>query len=217
MDTVMDNKTHIKPLNGHYMNHCETLPPLPADKPKIIALYSPAPGSGKSTIATHLMNRHGYALIKFAMPLKAMTETLLEYMGYDNPAIVQRMIEGDMKSQPVMGFPEITPRYMVQTLGTEWGRGCIDENFWVRIAANRVRALNDEGIPVVIDDMRFPNEYDALEMLGAKMVKINRPSIAYNSEHPSEGLLDEYDFDVELENIGTVDQLLSMGDQLTHS
>jgi hypothetical protein len=190
-------------------------PPEIGAKPKIIALYSPAPGSGKSTVATHLNNRHGYAIVKFAMPLKAMTSTLLEYMGYDNPKIVQQMIEGELKSRPIMGFPEITPRYMMQTLGTEWGRDCLDENFWVRIATNRIRYLNDQGIPVVVDDMRFINEYEALEMLGAKMVKINRPSVVYESDHPSEGLLDDFDFDVEIENIGTIEQLRTISDKLT--
>jgi hypothetical protein len=79
---------------------------------RLIALTGYA-GSGKSTLADILACEHGFTVVKFAGPLKAM----LRALGLD-----EREIEGDLKEQPCQLLAGHTPRRAMQTLGTEWGR-----------------------------------------------------------------------------------------------
>ena len=63
------------------------------------------------------------------------------------------------------------------------------------------------GMNVVIDDLRFPNEYEMLKDIGACLVKITRPGYTKQHDHPSDGALDDYHFDIELVNDGTPEEL----------
>lgn len=171
---------------------------------KIIALYSPAAQSGKSTIASYL-NERGYRTIKFAGILKDMIRTMLHGAGI-SLEIVERMVEGDLKEQPIR-FPNgraVTPRTLMQTLGTEWGRG-INPDLWADLTISKVQ---NSRAPVVIDDMRFPNEFDAVREAGGKTIKVVRPGVTRPANcHPSEGQLDNHEFDFVVYNDGTVEDL----------
>lgn len=172
---------------------------------KIIALYSPAAQSGKSTIA-HALNGLGYRTIKFAGILKDMIRTMLLGAGipYDT---VERMIEGDLKEKPIT-FPNgrtVTPRVLMQTLGTEWGRG-INPDLWADLTISKATGASGK---VIIDDMRFPNEFDAVKKAGGVTILVTRPGVVRPANcHPSEGQLDNHPFDWTVVNDGSVDQLI---------
>lgn len=139
--------------------------------PRVIALTGLA-GSGKSTAADYLVADYGYTLVKFAGPLKAM----LREVG-----LTVNEIEGNRKELPIDFLCGKTPRQAMQTLGYEWGRKCIGEDFWVnawRLAVNDCRH-------VVVDDCRFPNEAMAVRRLGGEVWRITgRGGIA--GDHESE-------------------------------
>jgi hypothetical protein len=145
---------------------------------RIIALTGYA-GSGKSTVARHLVEAHGFTLVKFAGPLKGMMRAL---------GLGDREIEGDLKEQPHPLLCGKTPRHAMQTLGTEWGRTCIGPDFWVNAAMENVHAVLDQGGSVVIDDCRFYNEGEAVRALGGEVIHIRRPCVGPVSAHPSESL-----------------------------
>ena len=158
--------------------------------PRLIALYSPAPGSGKSTVAEHLVEQHGFTAIKFAGPLKDMVRVLLfDHCGI-NHTMTERYVDGDLKE---IEIPEIgvTSRHLQQQLGTEWGRKRIREDLWVHLTSQTVRRLLDQGQNVVVDDMRFANEMEAVLDLGGLPLRIDRPGLDYVPSHASEGGLDE--------------------------
>ena len=83
----------------------------------LIGLYSPAPGSGKSTLAAAMFG-HGWRVVKFAAPLKAMVAALLSKAG-ESTDVIERALEGDLKAQPMEALAGRSPRYTMQTLGTE--------------------------------------------------------------------------------------------------
>lgn len=181
---------------------------------KLIALYSPVMGSGKTTIAEYLVANHGFTLVKFAGPLKDMMRVLLFEMGLDND-IIQRMVEGDLKEVPTAFLSGKTPRHAMQTLGTEWGRDSIGPHFWVDAALRRANQTIARGGRVVIDDLRFPNEYGAVTVHGGAItVRVVREGMQRYNPHPSEGLLCEYPFDYVLHNKGTIRDLCDTADLL---
>lgn len=142
----------------------------------IIALNGRA-GSGKSTAAQYLVEQHGFTLVKFAGPLKAMMKAL---------GLGQREIEGDLKEKPHPLLGGRTPRYAMQTLGTEWGRNIIHSDLWVMAAMERVLDVLDLGGKAVIDDCRFPNEAKAVIESGGSIIRLTREGAGITGGHSSE-------------------------------
>jgi CRP/FNR family transcriptional regulator len=58
----------------------------------------------------------------------------------------------------------------MQTLGTEWGRQCMDADIWVRAWAARAALLTS----AVADDVRFQNEADMIRNLGGVIIRVMR-------------------------------------------
>lgn len=139
---------------------------VPASAPRrTLIAFTGLAGSGKSTAAMHLVERHGFARIRFAGPLKDMMRAL---------GLNEREIEGDLKEKPCELLGGKTPRYAMQTIGTEWGRDLIASDLWIR-AFNAALAKVPAGTNVVVDDCRFPNEADAITAAGGVLVRIERP------------------------------------------
>ncbi|MEZ2132436.1 MULTISPECIES: deoxynucleotide monophosphate kinase [unclassified Sinorhizobium] len=162
--------------------------------PPVVAFTGVA-GSGKSTATRYLVEQHGYTLVKLAGPLKDMMRLI---------GLTEEEIEGDLKEKPCNLLSGKTPRHAMQTLGTQWGRDCIGEDFWVRLWRERAVDVLSQAGRVVCDDCRFPNEAQAIRRLGGDIFKIQgRGGIA--GQHVSEkGCGDE---DLVIDNTGGVDEL----------
>jgi len=137
---------------------------------KLIAIVGVA-GAGKSTVAEHLVHRHGFVRTRFAQPLKEMLRALLMSRGGDYDYI-NRCTDGDLKETPIPELNGRTPRHAMQTLGTEWGRGLVHDAIWVDAWEDMARAESD---PVVVDDCRFVNEAAKVKALGGQVWRVERP------------------------------------------
>jgi hypothetical protein len=167
---------------------------------RLVALTGAA-GSGKSTAADYLVGT-GWQRVKFAGPLKDMMRALYRGAGLHDDQI-ERRIEGDLKEQvdPLLGFE--TPRWAMQTLGTQWGRELITRNLWAGIAESRIRAHLQAGERVVVDDCRFENEAALVRALGGRVVRLTgRGGIA--GAHASEQGVEP---DMACPNGGTIAEL----------
>ncbi|PAL23560.1 hypothetical protein CD928_05695 [Sphingopyxis sp. GW247-27LB] len=171
-------------------------------------------GSGKSVIADHLVFRHQFRLVKFAGPLKVMTRALLYELGYSHDQVEAR-VEGEAKEIdiPEMG---VSARRVMQTLGTEWGRKALRENLWTDITVERCKILLSTGNSIIVDDLRYENELDALHRLGAQVYRVVRPGVTVTASHTSEGGLDHLRM-AEIHNDGTIADLTAKVDALLHS
>jgi len=58
---------------------------------------------------------------------------------------------------------------------------------------------------VVIADVRFPNEADAIKQRGGKVIRVNRHNHSAVNRHKSEIAMDNYMFDHAIYNDGTLD------------
>jgi len=93
----------------------------------------------------------------------------------------------------------------MQTLGTEYGRQSVHPEVWLMCWERATRQKLDAGIPVVVDDVRFPNEAALVRRLGGELWRIERPGTERGPAHASEGGLDDYPlFDRRLVNDGTL-------------
>ncbi len=177
-------------------------------------------GSGKDTLGNILVQNHGFIQLSFAKVLKDIISVLF---GWD-----REMIEGSTKESREwrekidewwankLSIPNLTPRYILQFFGTELFRNHFHPDIWV-IALER--QLNNYQ-NVVITDCRFPNEISMLKSVGAKLIKVtrgelpkwyldyqNNPTNPPDSIHPSEYLWINNEFDIEIINNSSINQL----------
>jgi hypothetical protein len=149
---------------------------------RIVALSGPA-GSGKSEAAKYLTSSLGYSVVKFSEPLKNMLRAFYSTVGLTAEEI-ERRIEGDLKEVADPYLNGHTPRWAMQSLGTEWGRDCLGGDFWINAWSRKV-AVTDAN--VVVDDCRFDNEARAVkdqagEIVLLKPKKARRKTSSHNSE-----------------------------------
>jgi hypothetical protein len=121
-----------------------------------------AAGSGKDTVASIL----GFDRVAFADPLYEMV-SIITGMTPDE------MRDREAKERPVDWLGQ-SPRQLLQTLGTEWGRATVSETIWIDTAMRRVRRLLDAGRDVVITDVRFDNEAAAIKAAGGVIWQVVR-------------------------------------------
>lgn len=137
------------------------LTPANDNLPRVIGFTGVA-GSGKSTAADYVVSL-GYVKVKFAAPIKAMCHAI---------GLTDEEIEGGAKELPCDLLLGRSPRHAMQTLGTDWGRKMIGEGFWLHLWKTQVARALDQGLPVVVDDVRFPNEADAIRQLGGEVYRV---------------------------------------------
>lgn len=176
----------VKPANDNLPYHHLTLPP-------VVALSAPA-GGGKSTAARYLVDGYGYTLVKFAGPLKSM----LRLIG-----LTDAHIEGQLKEVPSPLLCGKTPRHAMQSLGAAWGRDCIGPDLWRNVWYETAADVLDHGGRVVVDDLRFPNEHEAVRRLGGVVVALTGRSGPDVGGHISEAYRPAANFSVW--NGGSVD------------
>lgn len=167
----------------------------------LIGLYSPAQQSGKSTVAGYLNREYGFETRGFALALKRMVIDLMNSAGLTPEQIGFYMDLG--KEDPIPELGDKSFRYLTQTVGTEWGRTLIDKDLWVKLIVNNPKRPD----LLVIDDVRFPNEYEAIRAQGGQVWKVYRPGVTPTTDHPSEGLLEGFEFDATIVNDGTLSDL----------
>tara|TARA_R110002020_G_scaffold108792_3_gene251907 strand:- start:12 stop:473 length:462 start_codon:yes stop_codon:yes gene_type:complete len=142
----------------------------------------------------------GGVTFSFADPLRDFVARTLTSLGHDGFDLVR-----NHKEEKILGIG-VTPRQMMQTLGTEWGRACVHPDLWVMIAEfeskNWLRSVN-----VTFDDVRFPNEADMIRRLGGELWLVDRPGVVYEGSHASEGALIDVLPDSVINNSGDLEQL----------
>jgi len=167
-------------------------------------------GAGKDTVASILVTRHNYVRIAFADALRAVLRATDPYI--DSPGVRLSQVLAPHGWERAKQLPEV--RRLLQDLGVAV-REHIGEDTWVDVAMRQVDAIPD--VPVVITDVRFPNEVKAIVDRGGYLVRIERPDapgLGSRSLHVSETALDAYNPHYRLSNTGTLEHLYERADLL---
>lgn len=148
---------------------------------RLIGIAGPA-RAGKDTLCSYMLdNLDGiWSRSSFADPLKAM----LSVIGVDCSDDAKAVIDDTYGA---------TPRHMMQTLGTEWGRNLIDRDIWVKAFA-RLNA----GKCVIVPDVRFDNEAELVRANGVLIHLVGRGGIEGN--HVSENAIEFKAGDIVIDN-----------------
>lgn len=162
---------------------------------KILAFYSPYPGAGKTTAAQYIQKtRPEFMAMSFADTLRDIVEAVFYKTHHEDAAVYTE------KDCPRVDLGGHSYRDFLLAFGAAARR--LYPNIWVDCLKADIESYmrNVYGIKgVVIDDLRFPNEYDMLREEGAKIVRVVNPG---REIVPSEAetLLEGRKFDARLVN-----------------
>lgn len=184
------------------------------DLPALIGVCGRA-YSGKDTLAEHLVAEYGYRRVAFADKVKEAVYALNPWVALDNiyPALgVYRLqeltaeYEGDdpvTLVNHVKHYDEV--RRLLQGMGNEVGQGVFGKHFWVELVLRQIQP----GEMIVISDVRYPHEADAIREVGGCVIRVTRPSQPSIGNHPSEALVDECKVQVDVVNDSTIAEYVS--------
>jgi len=117
---------------------------------------------------------------------------------------------------------KLTPRLLLQLLGTDAGRNIIHPDIWVNSLMSQYKPypqlyLDYDSLPNwIFTDVRFPNEAKAISDKNGILIRVNRKTYSeYRGKlvetfnvHPSETALDDYTFTHVIDNNGTIEDLI---------
>lgn len=169
---------------------------MKTEKPILIGICG-LKGSGKSEVAKRLEIALSARRVRFASPLKDMLRVL---------GLSEDEIEGRLKEAPCDKLCGKTPRHAMLTLGTEWGREMIGPNLWMGAWQRNALSHLAAGSNVITEDLRFPNEYEALVEAGGIVLRVARPGIPAGA-HESERHAASFAAHIEFWNDGSLDDL----------
>jgi hypothetical protein len=135
--------------------------------------------SGKDSLASFLVSRHGFRRLAFADRLKAIalhTDPLVDAdasLGRLSDLIYRLSWEGAKEHPEVRGY--------LQSLGVAV-REHLGEDTWIRPVIEEASRLQN----AVVTDVRFPNEAEAIRAAGGFIVRVNRLLVPDTDRHVSE-------------------------------
>jgi len=130
--------------------------------------------SGKSTVASILVEDYGFTKVSFADTLKDAVASIFGWprellQGDTEESRTWRELTDDYWSN-VMGHP-VTPRWVLQHIGTDVMRDHFHKNIWVH---SLLKKLNDSSKNYVISDVRFCNEVDLILSQNGQIWEVRR-------------------------------------------
>lgn len=158
--------------------------------------------SGKDTVAQVLIEHFGYERIAFADALRQF--------AYDCNPIVSVVANEMISLKTVVdrdGWEEAKKisgvRQFLQTAGLA-ARTNFGDDFWVKRALDKTSYTGN----YVITDVRFKNEAEQVKMRDySQMWRITRPGVGAVNNHISEHDLDDWTFDYQFINDGSLEDL----------
>ena len=121
-----------------------------------------------------------------------------------------------------------TPRFLLQSIGTNLFRNQLHPEIWVNSLMNEYKSKLSSNYPVddldweprfiypnwIITDTRFPNEMKAVKKRGGITIRVNRDYVLTGGpedpkeQHKSETALDKAEFDYVIDNNSTIEELI---------
>jgi len=135
-----------------------------------------ATGAGKTTLARRLSEEHGFVNLHMGRPLKDMLRAL---------GLSEESVSGSpqQRARPQLLLGGKSARHALSTLGTEWGRNMITPDLWanaLRVHIEKYFTENAAPSSIVIDDLRFPNDWLVVQAFDGIILTVRRPA----SERP---------------------------------
>lgn len=172
-------------------------------------------GSGKDTVAAHLVSKYGWTRDAFAdrlrkglLALDPIIDARISLGGNFWGLVRLSEIINEMGwDKAKREYPEI--RKLQQRYGDEAGRQIHGKDCWVDALFYDHR--DTEWLrypkPLVIPDVRYPNEIEAIRNRGGLLLWVDRPGVGPVNSHASDNSVSFKDFDYTVVNDTTIEAM----------
>lgn len=138
----------------------------------------------------------------FAWKLKQITHELYAWAGLREPEFYETP-EGAIQRDVKLAILNLTPIEVWVKFGTDAVRQQVYENTWLDYLLK-----NDHPYDVlIIPDVRFPNEFDAVRSAGGILTKVVRPGYGPRNTKADRALMGRVDWDYIIGSTGDLDEL----------
>jgi hypothetical protein len=143
---------------------------------RMIVTVSGLIGEGKGTVADMLVDKYGFRKDSFAATLKDATAAIFGWErhlleGDTNESREFRETEDEWWTKNLDMGHSVTPRWVLQNIGTEVFRKNFHSDIWVLSAMRKHLDTNDN---IVFPDARFPNEFEWVKEFGGYTIVVER-------------------------------------------
>jgi len=137
-------------------------------------------GSGKDTIAKYLVETYGFIPLSYASALKDVVSSLF---GWDRTKLEGITPEDrewrncvDTWWEERIGIPGLTPRLVLQTIGTDMFRKHFHPDIWISVVERKILNLKEQHpeCRIIVTDCRFFNEGECIRRLGGQVIRVER-------------------------------------------
>ena len=156
--------------------------------------------TGKDTVANRLVTEHEFTRIGFADKLKQLARMI-------DPEIDQLL--------NIVTWEEVKQitryRKLLQDLGNS-ARIVISDTVWIDAVMSNINKHKN----VVIPDVRYPNEFDAIKNANGYMIRVKRPGVGPLNDHITENIHDTFTVDATIINDSSISTLNFMTDEMVY-
>ncbi|MCI3269659.1 hypothetical protein [Streptomyces cylindrosporus] len=125
-----------------------------SDQPPIIGLASDRPGAGKTTAARYLVEAHHFRECSVGAAVKAEVDAMVRLHGFQYDESQKEDFRDGL-----IWWTDFRVRHS-------------SPNYWLQVIIESVAAAGAD--PMVVSDVRFPEEADYIRSVGGIVVKITR-------------------------------------------
>ena len=132
-------------------------------------------GSGKGTVSDILVKKYEFRSFAFADVLKDTVSVMFGWSrdllegDTDESRKFRETVDPFWDNRLDLGVP-ITPRYILQLMGTEAGRDVFGKDIWIHALDRCIAGVEN----VVLSDPRFPNEIDFIRKNHGMVTRVVR-------------------------------------------
>jgi len=166
--------------------------------PVRIALVGPI-GSGKTTIGESLLRQLGDGQ-RISIALEVKLELARAILAADGKNPTDDLLVQDLIRRMTDATTKAEFRELAQTWGTDFRRKHYGDDYWVRKAERKI--IERLHANLLVDDCRFPNEYEMLRAQRFTFVRLPRnpefPADPARDAHASEQYWRDFKVDVDI-------------------
>ena len=165
----------------------------------IFGICGPA-GSGKNTVSALLKEKVTeknipFLSYEFGWPVKRAASEMFN--------IPLRHFYNRKQKEQINEFWGMSPRYMMQMLGTEGGRDLFREDIWIQHMLyyyENSSCYENPNSVFIVSDVRFPNEAETISEMGGVNILVRRKNSEEAPSHKSEYFIENLPYDYVLNN-----------------
>lgn len=193
---------------------------------KIVGLCGKA-GSGKSTVAHHILKHYDVVPISFADPLRNMLHPIIDQLYYNDTEASANQFLRERKEEVIEQLGT-SPRKLLQDIGALMRSH--NEDTFVNLAQSKIDMIEEidallgrvlslgitKKMSYIIDDLRYDNEACWIDQSNGLIFRINRPEeyLRKVPAHHSENGVSDVFIDHEMQNDNNPETVVKIAEEI---